>query len=226
MRTAANRPLFKLRHDEATDSSAASLNTETKSKFRNLDELTDSGEEDMVQSAEEDEGRHTIKRARLDQGDVGVAPASSKWSNPDPYTSLPPAGDVAAKRTDVVKLIRKARIDTDLDLPKAKQAADFISFDADEPVSNDGSAMSSIRPKSPSPQPAYVPPTPQTSAPSMVTGKRKRGPDNRGEGRYPLRSHNHPYADQRVEDKWMAPYGINAKPWLRTHSPTDLPGVA
>ncbi|KIW66589.1 hypothetical protein, variant [Phialophora macrospora] len=227
MRTAANRPLFKLRHDEATDSSVASLNSEAKSKFRNLDELTDSEEEDMAQSEEEeeDEGRHVNKRARLDQGDSGIAPAPSKWSNPDPYTSLPPAGDVAAKRTDVVKLIRKARIDTNLDLPKTKQPADFISFDADEHISSDDSAISSIQPTSPSPQPTYVPPAPQTAASSMVTGKRKRGPDNGDEGRY-LRSHNQAYADQRVEEKWIATYGINAKPWLRSHSPSDIPGVA
>ncbi|EXJ58117.1 hypothetical protein A1O7_05541 [Cladophialophora yegresii CBS 114405] len=225
IRTAANRPLFKLRHDEATDSSVASLNSETKSKFRNLDELTDSEEEDMAQSEDGDEERHVNKRARLHQGDSGIAPASSKWSNPDPYTSLPPAGDVAAKRTDVVKLIRKARIDTDPSRPKAKQPDEFISFEADGYDSSDGSALSPVFHKSPSPQPTYDPPARQPSASSMVTGKRKRGHDLDDGERY-SRSDNPAYADRRVEDKWAATYGVNATPWLGLPSPSNTAGVA
>ncbi|ETI27516.1 hypothetical protein G647_09707 [Cladophialophora carrionii CBS 160.54] len=226
IRTAANRPLFKLRHDEAADSSAASLNLESKSKFRNLDELTDSEEEDMAQSEDEDEERHMNKRARLHQGDSGIVPASSKWSNPDPYTSLPPAGDVAAKRTDVVKLIRKARIDTDPRHPKAKQADDFISFDADEHDSSEDSALPSLQHASPSPQPTYVSIARQPSASSMVTGKRKRGRDLDDEEERYLRSDHPIYADRRVEDKWTAAYGVNATPWLRPPTPSNTAGVA
>ena len=32
-----------------------------------------------------------------------------KWSNPDPYTALPPPDETTGKRLDVVKLIRKAK---------------------------------------------------------------------------------------------------------------------
>ena len=59
------------------------------------------------------------------------AAATPKWSNPDPYTALPPPPEATGKRTDVVKLIRKAKISDDLDKESTDLAknADFISFD-------------------------------------------------------------------------------------------------
>ncbi|CAO1598526.1 hypothetical protein XANCAGTX0491_002288 [Xanthoria calcicola] len=54
-----------------------------------------------------------------------------KWSNPDPYTVLPPVDEVQRRRKDVVKIIRKARIATENEETTENQVAandDFISF--------------------------------------------------------------------------------------------------
>lgn len=58
-----------------------------------------------------------------------------KWSNPDPYTSLPPVDDSLRKKKDVVKIIRKARIATSKTTGAINEAAandDFISFGFEE----------------------------------------------------------------------------------------------
>jgi non-canonical poly(A) RNA polymerase PAPD5/7 len=53
-----------------------------------------------------------------------------KWSNPDPYTALPPPDESQRKKKDVVKLIRKARVETNAgSTAKVDPADDFISFD-------------------------------------------------------------------------------------------------
>ena len=65
-----------------------------------------------------------------------------RWSNPDPYTALPPPDESQRKKKDVVKLIRKAR-NTAEQAGKPNSAVgtndDFIalSFD-DEAVENEG----------------------------------------------------------------------------------------
>ncbi|KAL8692879.1 MAG: hypothetical protein Q9218_002172 [Villophora microphyllina] len=54
-----------------------------------------------------------------------------KWSNPDPYTVLPPVDEAQRKRKDVVKIIRKARIASEKEVTVENQVAtndDFISF--------------------------------------------------------------------------------------------------
>ena len=181
----------------------------------------------MAQSEDEEGELHVNKRLRLNRNDSGVEPGCTKWSNPDPYTSLPPAGDVAAKRTDVVKLIRKARIDTDASLERIKQPDDFISFhDADDQDSDQLPAVSHVPFRSSFPAPAPGPPRAPAPAPtSMVTGKRKRGPDIGDEGRR-LQSDTQGYADELVKDEWKGPYGINRTPWLRSHPTSNVAGVA
>ncbi|KAL8729939.1 MAG: hypothetical protein Q9166_004384 [cf. Caloplaca sp. 2 TL-2023] len=54
-----------------------------------------------------------------------------KWSNPDPYTVLPPVDESQRRRRDVVKIIRKARITAEKETATENQVAandDFISF--------------------------------------------------------------------------------------------------
>ncbi|KAL8861475.1 MAG: hypothetical protein Q9178_001999 [Gyalolechia marmorata] len=58
-------------------------------------------------------------------------PSVPKWSNPDPYTVLPPVDESQRKRKDVVKIIRKARIAAGKEETTENQVAandDFISF--------------------------------------------------------------------------------------------------
>jgi non-canonical poly(A) RNA polymerase PAPD5/7 len=89
-------------------------------------------EADMDMSASEQSGdppdRKRVKRAT----DVDVSDVP-KWSNPDPYTALPPPDESRVKKRDVVKLIRKSKVAANI-LPNASQNAiaenaDFVSFD-------------------------------------------------------------------------------------------------
>lgn len=76
------------------------------------------------------------KRALGTMRNVSANEASiPKWSNPDPYTSLPPTDDSLRKKKDVVKIIRKARIATSKSTNTTSQVAandDFISFGFEE----------------------------------------------------------------------------------------------
>ena len=63
--------------------------------------------------------------------------AAPKWSNPDPYTVLPPVDESQRKRKDVVRIIRKARIMSEKEAVIQNQVAtndDFISFGLEEVV--------------------------------------------------------------------------------------------
>lgn len=80
----SERPLLRMAQDAIEDPSL--LQNGTGDKFRAVDDLTDSEEEEMAQSEDEEQGR--TKRIRVHRGDADSAPAP-KWSNPDPYTSLP-----------------------------------------------------------------------------------------------------------------------------------------
>jgi len=67
-----------------------------------------------------------------DSADGGSVP---KWSNPDPYTVLPPPDESQKKRKDVVKLIRKARIAAEQDVAPSNAVAandDFISLNFED----------------------------------------------------------------------------------------------
>ncbi|KAJ4512220.1 hypothetical protein HRR83_006193 [Exophiala dermatitidis] len=162
-RTAANRPLFRLQHDEKEASSFRDRGSD--SKFRNLDEMTDSDEEAMALSEDEEHERNT-KRARTGEPATTVDPSPApKWSNPDPYTALPPPATTegTAKRTDVLKLIRKARIESSRNPGLVASADDFISFEADEPHAEDSGPILPP-PESPPPPPSDSIPLPSSDS--------------------------------------------------------------
>lgn len=99
------------------------------SKFQALDGLSDSEETDMdlSDSNASDDGQPKKKLAT----DSKAADGDSvpRWSNPDPYTALPPPDESQRKKKDVVKLIRKARVETGGAAKTDSAAEDFISFD-------------------------------------------------------------------------------------------------
>ncbi|KAF2398471.1 hypothetical protein EJ06DRAFT_558303 [Trichodelitschia bisporula] len=94
-------------------------------RFKDADEVF----EDSPESDPESANGRPSKRAKGAEGS-DVAP---KWSNPDPYTVLPP--EYTGPKKDVVKLIRKAKLEA-ADVAQARNSVvandDFISFD-DEP---------------------------------------------------------------------------------------------
>ena len=111
-------------------------------RFLPAEDVSDSDEESMDQSESDadnveqnDDGSLEPPKKRRNVGlrkrhgtDEGNLP---KWSNPDPYTVLPPVEEEARKRKDVVKLIRKSDLHTAAKASQHNQVAandDFISF--------------------------------------------------------------------------------------------------
>ncbi|ODA76978.1 hypothetical protein RJ55_07495 [Drechmeria coniospora] len=125
-------------------------------KFRRLDDLSDSDEVAMEISSQESqsdaEGR-ARKRARTDREEQaeGDASAAPRWSNPDPYTALPCPDESTRKKRDMVKLIRKARVE---DVASSKAAAappkaeDYIAIDLSSEGEGDDERRPSTEPAS------------------------------------------------------------------------------
>jgi non-canonical poly(A) RNA polymerase PAPD5/7 len=126
-----------------TGSEVAFYNTAGGVTYRPLDELSDSDETDMDISGDEAEAAEgpSNKRARLAVEQSASDNNAPKWSNPDPYTALPPEmATQQGKRKDVVQLIRKARVaakEVRTSLPS--ESADFISLDFDDSDDEDDS---------------------------------------------------------------------------------------
>jgi non-canonical poly(A) RNA polymerase PAPD5/7 len=117
-------------------------------RFMNIDDMSDHEEADMDESdasgngevAEGQDGNHKVARTLAPRDDGNAVP---KWSNPDPYTSLPPPSETTGVKKDVVKLIRKAKNQAaEKAIGNNAVAAndDFISFgdDAGDDGSEDG----------------------------------------------------------------------------------------
>ncbi|KAF2665541.1 hypothetical protein BT63DRAFT_405545 [Microthyrium microscopicum] len=86
---------------------------------------------DELDQPDSDALDHDAKRRKLGN-DADERP---KWSNPDPYTALPPTFDPQAKRTDVVQLIRQAKVmveNAEASANALADNADFVAFDFDD----------------------------------------------------------------------------------------------
>lgn len=188
-------------------------------KFRDVENLTDSEEEEMSEDdVSEDNTR--LKKRRIATDDVAKEPIA-KWSNPDPYTALPPAPDSEHKRVDVVRLIRKARTEAGSQQATIANQADFISFDDmlsfdDQPPSN--------APTGPKADPASSVRATDTQS-SKLLGKRKHeameddallGHVNR------TRFHK----SGKVLAAWQSAEGTSGTPWLKSCNVHDSPMTA
>ncbi|KAJ4251049.1 hypothetical protein NW762_011699 [Fusarium torreyae] len=136
------------------------LGEEGTAKFRDVDELSDDDELEMdISSSSETEGPSKKRAKTTDDTDSGDA--APKWSNPDPYTALPCPDESTRKKRDMVKLIRKARVEDQSDkLAATTEAEDFISFDLTE------DEESSEEEEAPPPPPREPPPPPPPNAPT------------------------------------------------------------
>ena len=113
-----------------------------------LDDVSDSEEEKMDVSdsdegkdlgdeieASEVHGEPLAKRRALGVDGAIDGESAPRWSNPDPYSVLPPVEDSTRKRKDPVKLIRKAFKSVEHAAATENQVSanvDFISFDDGE----------------------------------------------------------------------------------------------
>jgi non-canonical poly(A) RNA polymerase PAPD5/7 len=155
-----------MRHQrEPTPDQLEGMNDSRESRFKVLDDLSDSDMDDDDSVIELDaDGHHPVdasaqpslsnhashsddsedehpraKRARVKSTSPESEQAKPKWSNPDPYTSLPPPGESDAKKKDVVKLIRKAKVEAAKPAATAADGEDFISLNFDDDFAQDDS---------------------------------------------------------------------------------------
>lgn len=129
-RGASNRHMLQSRR-ETTPELLEGMGTGT--NFKALEDLSDSGAEmDLSDNEASNTGDRPTKRARTN---LEASENIPKWSNPDPYTSLPPPDESTSKKKDVVKLIRKAKVAGEGEVPSQNAAADnadFISFNIED----------------------------------------------------------------------------------------------
>ena len=139
----SDRPLLRQRNETGLEELLGM--TEEQASIRRYmpaADISDSDEEPMDESdSDSDNAQHDrdgslqpLKKRRI----IGAGKrrgtdgdSEPKWSNPDPYTVLPPVDEEARKRKDVVKLIRKSDLHTAAKASQHNQVAandDFISF--------------------------------------------------------------------------------------------------
>lgn len=111
------------------------IDTENGVVYKPIDDLSDSEEAEMdISDASDNEAGAAGPRAKRVRTLAEAAAGDSvpKWSNPDPYTELPPVEDgEKAKKKDVVHLIRKARVSSVAKLSALPtDADDFIRCDS------------------------------------------------------------------------------------------------
>lgn len=230
---AAEREL--LRTDHNTGEEVEYFDTNAGATFRNLDEISDSEEAEMDISGDEEEetGEPLHKRARLSGVNSTVDDSVPKWSNPDPYTALPPETATATKKKDVVQLIRKARVQAkEIRRSLPGDAADFISLDFDESDDSEGagvlvihdSAADDGQPASGRTKiPSLLMPDPTTSA----LGSRKHTHDDRI--KVPHTKMKKPAkapAGGVIVPEWQPLSDLTPTPWIRgNHSQAKGPLV-
>lgn len=139
----SDRPLLRQRNETGSEELLGI--TEEQASIRRYmpaEDVSDSDEEPMDESdsdadnpelngngsLEPPKKRRTVGTGKRNGTDGDNEP---KWSNPDPYTVLPPVDEEVRKRKDVVKLIRKSDLHTAAKASQQNQVAandDFISF--------------------------------------------------------------------------------------------------
>ncbi|RMJ28234.1 Topoisomerase family protein TRF4 [Aspergillus sp. HF37] len=214
----AERPLLRSERQPTPEHylPADSQDGESGQKFVPVTNISDSEEADMDLSSDEghDAARPRKKRAvEADNAPASPAPAP-KWSNPDPYTVLPPPDESQSKKVDVVKLIRKARVANASQPVKADPVAtneDFISFG---PIGGgEGSNAPGDAPKGPR---GHLP------GKDSAVESRKRTYDDELKGfskktGKPMSRFN---TDGSIIDEWrLRPYETGT-PWLSLMEPT------
>ncbi|PGH13657.1 hypothetical protein AJ79_03505 [Helicocarpus griseus UAMH5409] len=218
----AERPLLLMAQPEsAAEFLGGSQSEEQKSrKFMPVDDLTDSDEADMDVSSADEASQPPRKKQAIEsnKGPVATAP---KWSNPDPYTVLPPPDESQAKRKDVVKLIRKARIQSSQQSkPEENNAVvsneDFISFGMDD---TEMDATPEDAPRGPK---ASIN---QDGDPALGSRKRTHDDEITGPARRPVKPgkpEGRFNSDGSILRKWRAYDDQNPTPWVNPLEPSTF----
>lgn len=211
----AERPLLRTKKERTPEPILGAQDGAEKPapKFASIDDMTDSDEEDMEESSDEDDESHPRKKRALGAEVPEPAPAP-KWSNPDPYTVLPPVDETRAKRKDVVKLIRKAKLVPAPAVQKESDAVvtneDFISFGLDD----EATSVPENAPKGP--KNARLP----EREPALGNRKRTHDDEIKGYAKKTGKLVGRFYDDGDVLDEWRPRPSENGTPWLCFREPT------
>ncbi|KAI0101950.1 hypothetical protein F4776DRAFT_649036 [Hypoxylon sp. NC0597] len=119
--------------------------------YRDVDELSDSDETEMdiSENSDSDGAEPARKRARTSNATTKPEQDVPRWSNPDPYTALPPPDESTRKKKDMVQLIRKARVEAETKKPAPQiEGLDFISCDFNDTDGVDDNSGDSMTGKS------------------------------------------------------------------------------
>ncbi|KAF9886023.1 hypothetical protein FE257_012079 [Aspergillus nanangensis] len=216
----AERPLLRARRDTTPDQLVAETTTEEKAalKYAPIENLSDSEEAEMDVSSDDDDDSRPRKKRALESETAAPKPVpvpAPKWSNPDPYTVLPPPDETKAKRVDMVKLIRKARVAATASAAKTdavKGNDDFISLS--------GLVDEEERKLQP---PEDAPTGPRRQGDGNGLGNRKRTHDDESKG--PSKKTGKPfskyYSDGSIIDEWRVRKVETGTPWM-TNMPSAL----
>lgn len=176
---------------------------------------------DLSEDSEE-ESRPRKRRAVGSESKPSAPPAPTpapKWSNPDPYTSLPPPDESQHKRVDVVKLIRKAKLENTMSQAKETDAVtandDFISLGMTDGAAEDFAEEVGAQAPYNAPR---GPRSMESNDPTLAS--RKRTYDDQPKGfsskvGKPQRRFN---TDGSILHQWKVLSGQNATPWFSHNS--------
>ncbi|CZT15993.1 uncharacterized protein RCC_01833 [Ramularia collo-cygni] len=128
-RAAHARDLMAKSNRAATPEQMEGMKDDGKAYF--VDNVSSDEEEDAASTGGDNDEPPSTKRNKTTtaRADASSAP---KWSNPDPYTVLPPTDMSMAPKKDIVQTIRKAKVEAANKASSAnaiKENVDFISFD-------------------------------------------------------------------------------------------------
>ncbi|KAJ5356498.1 hypothetical protein N7517_011107 [Penicillium concentricum] len=212
----SDRPLLSSKRESTPERLQGESETKPELRFAELSTLSDSEEAEMDMSDDSDTERPRKRRAVALDGPQEAVPAPvPKWSNPDPYTALPPPAETTNKRVDVVKLIRKARLDiaakTD-ETDAVKQNSDFISLGmAFEPEISQSNAPDNA-PKGPKAQ--------DVLDPAIASRKRTRDDEIKGYSRKTGKPASRFNYDGSVIDQWRPLSPETGTPWFEGTPPS------
>jgi non-canonical poly(A) RNA polymerase PAPD5/7 len=100
-------------------------------RYKAVEDMSDSEEAEMEMSEDEEDHDDELPKKKVrTEGKAADGDSAPRWSNPDPYTVLPPVDESQRKKKDVVKLIRKARVEVGAGSGVKPEAVadDFISL--------------------------------------------------------------------------------------------------
>lgn len=141
-RAAHERDLIKRATRDSTPEQLAGMNADKSQKYAEYisDSSDDESDSESDSSSRSDSGQadgSSRKRVKTSQdADVAVP----KWSNPDPYSVLPPTDMGIGPKKDIVQVIRKSKLEAsapDASTNAVKENVDFISFDFGDDGEND-----------------------------------------------------------------------------------------